>query len=107
MQSDLQSVGNNGAIGTFTQDFASTMCEVAVSRLRMNWTIVQDLSRAVPASPGAQLTQLVAGITFGIFPIQLGQIRLQTPIGSEKTYFPIRSLIVIVFEPVGSEKHRR
>ena len=46
MQSDLQSVGN-GAIGTFTRAFAPKMCEVAVSRLRMTWTYLQDLSRAV------------------------------------------------------------
>ena len=46
MQSDLQPVGN-GAIGTFTRVFAPKMCEVAVSRLRMTWTFLQDLSRAV------------------------------------------------------------
>ena len=50
-----------------------------------------------PASPGAQLQE----ITSGTFAIQLGQIR------SEKTFLPTRSLIVIVFDPVGSEKYRR
>ena len=103
MQSDLQSVGN-GAISTFARGFAPKMCENAVSRLRMNWTIiVRDLSRAVPASPGAQLHE----ITFGAFPIQLVQIRLRSGIGSENTFFPIQSGFVIVFDPVGSEKCRR
>ena len=45
-QSDMQSVGN-GAIGMFARAFASKMCETAVSRLRMSWTYLQDLSRAV------------------------------------------------------------
>ena len=43
----MQSVEND-AIGTFTRDFAPKMCEVAVSRLRMTWTFLQDKSRAVP-----------------------------------------------------------
>ena len=46
MQSDLQSV-ENGAISTFARAFALKMCETAVSRLRMTWTILQDLSRAI------------------------------------------------------------
>ena len=46
MQSDLQSVGD-GAIGTFTRAFAPKMCETAAPRLRMTWTVLQDLSRAV------------------------------------------------------------
>ena len=56
-----------------------------------------------PAPGGALLHE----ITSCTFPIQLGQIRLETPIGSKKTYFPIRALIVVVFDPLGSEKYPR
>ena len=42
MQSDLQSVGNNGAIRTFARAFASKMCGTAVSRLRMSWDFLQE-----------------------------------------------------------------
>ena len=79
MQSDLQSVGN-GAIGTFARAFAPKMCETAVSRLRMSWTFLQDLSRAV--SRFSRCTG--AGNRLRYFS---GQIRLQSPIGSEKTFF--------------------
>ena len=53
-----------------------------------------------PASPGAHLQE----ITVSTFSIQLGQIRLQPPIGSTKTFFSIRWTIVIVFDPVESKK---
>ena len=102
MQSDLRSVGI-GAIGAFARAFAPKMCETAVSRFRMTWTFLQDLSRAVSRFSRC----LFAGNHLRCFSIQLGQIRLQSPIGMKKTYFPIRSLIVIVFNPVGSEKYRR
>ena len=76
MQSDLQSVGN-GAIGTFARAFAPKMCETAVSRLRMTWTFLQDLSRAVSRFSRCP----VAG----------------NPVPD----------IIIVFYPVGSEKYQR
>ena len=46
MQSDWQSVGN-GAVSTFARAFAPKLCETAVSRVRITWTFLQDLSRAV------------------------------------------------------------
>ena len=46
MQSDSQSVGN-GVISTFARAFAPKKCKTAVSHLRMTWTFLQDLSRAV------------------------------------------------------------
>ena len=46
MQSGLQAV-ENGAIGTFARHFGPKMGETAVSCLRMTWTFLQDLSRAV------------------------------------------------------------
>ena len=40
-----------------------------------------------------------------IFSVQLGQLRLQSSIGSTKTFFfGVQSGIVIVFHPVGSKK---
>ena len=59
----------------------------------MTWSFLQELSRAVSRfSRGA-----VAGnheITVSTFSIQLGQIRLQSPIGSKKAIISIRSGIV-------------
>ena len=102
MQSDLQSVGN-GAISTFARAFAPKICETAVSRLRMTWTFLQDLSRAVSRFS----MRPVAGNHLRYVSDQLGQIRLRSGIGSEKTFFPIQSGVVIVLDPVGSEKYRR
>ena len=97
MQLDLQSL-EKVPFSTFTWDFAPKMLEIDLPRLRMTWSFLQDLSRSVEAaSPGTQLLE----ITVSIFSIQLGQIRLQSPIGSKKKFFcdPIGDC-----NPVGSKK---
>ena len=102
MQSDLQSVGT-GAISTFARAFAPKCAKLLLLASECLGLFFKTYLERFPASPGAQLQE----ITSGTLPIQLGQLRLQSPIGSGKTFFSIQSLIVIVFDPVISEKCRR
>ena len=90
MQLDLQSV----------EKYLSVRSQIGLPRLRMSRSFLQDVSRAASRFSEVQLQE----ITVRTFSIQLGQIRLQLPIGSEKTFFSIRWTIVIIFDPVGSKK---
>ena len=103
IQSGLQSVGN-GAISTFARAFAPKVCETAVSRPRMTWTFLRDLSRAVSRFFRCP----VAGNYLGYFsdPTGSNTITIRDRIG-KKRFFPIQSGIVIIFDPVGSERYPR
>ena len=77
MQSDLQSVGN-GATSTFARAFAPTICETTYCcfspRNELDFSPRPIYLELFPAYPGAQLQEIASGA----FPIQLGQIRLQS-----------------------------
>ena len=100
MQLDSQSV-EKVPFSTFVRAFAPKIKGIGLSRLRMSRSFLQDLSRVVSRSPGAQLQE----ITVRTFSIQLGQIRLQLyPIGLKKNVFSIRSGVVIILDPLESKK---
>ena len=85
MQSDLQSFYfGNGAIGTFTRALVPK-CPENVRSYGFSPQNDFDFSpkayvELFPASRGAQLQEF----TSGTFPIQLGQLRLPTAIGSDR-----------------------
>lgn len=80
MQSDLQSVGKF-AFNTFARAFAPKAYQIGLSYLSRIYRYLPNA--ALPASPGAQLQK----VTVNTFFIQLGQIRLRSPIESKKTVF--------------------
>ena len=98
-QLDLQS-GEKVPFSTFARAFAPKKLELGLPRVRMTLSFSETYPELFPASPGTQLQE----ITVSTFSIQLGQIRLHSPIGSQKTLFSMRWTIVIVFDPVGSKK---
>ena len=79
MQLDLQSV-EKAPFSTFAWAFAPKMLEIGLPRLRMSWSFLQDLSKAVSR--------------FSRGPVA----------GNHRHFFSIRSGIVIVFDPNGSKK---
>ena len=81
-QLDLQSV-QKVPFGTFAWAFAPNTLEIGPPRLRMTWSFLQDLSRAVSRFSRAQWQE----ITVSTFSIQLVQIRLQSSVGSKKNVF--------------------
>ena len=80
MQLDLQSV-EKVPFSTFAWALVPKMLEIVLPRLGMTWGFSKIYSYLFPASPGVQLQEMTVVSTFSV---QLGQIRLQSPIGSEK-----------------------
>ena len=58
-----------------------------------------------PASPGPQLQEITVTPSTFFYPTG-SKIRLQSPIGSEKAFFSIRSGILLIFDSAGSNKCR-
>ena len=99
MRLELQSV-EKVPFSTFAWAFAPKMLDIGLARLRMSRRVLHDLSRAVSLFS----RDTVAGNHRQLLSIQLSHKRLQSSIGSNNTFFSIRSGNVIVLEPVGSKK---
>ena len=105
MQLDLQSAVEKVPFSTFAWAFAPKMLEIGLRRPRMTWVFLQHLSRAV--------RRFFRGPVAGNHRQHVfDPTGPQSPIGSKKTFFSIRSEIVIVFDPlgchrIGSKKCRR
>ena len=94
MQLDLLFV-EKVPFSTFAWAYAPKMLEISLPRLRMAWTFSKIYPELFSVSPVAQL-QKITVCTFSIQydDIQVDQIRLQSPIGSKRTFFSIRSGIM-------------